>query len=170
MIARRARPRFTVRLEVPRAESLRAWGAVAADFERSLAEQVSPVVSEARVESETRRGPDSVRVRIAVTAGAADVGQAAVIAWDVFRTAAGEDIAAWDVNAATAEVRPADSPLCPRVWAGDADTAAAQLGRAVALAHQGGNQDTAACQAAKAALPFTACAPAAVPAVSRAPA
>ena len=72
---------------------------MAADFERSLAEQVSPVVSEARVESETRRGPDSVRVRIAVTARAADVGQAAVIAWDVFRTAAGEDIAAWGVNA-----------------------------------------------------------------------
>ena len=29
------------------------------------------------------------------------------------------------------------------MWAGDADTAAAQLGRAVALARQGGNQDTA---------------------------
>ena len=59
------------------------------------------------MESETRRGPDSVRVRIAVTARAVDVGQAAVIAWDVFRVAAGEDIAAWDTGAATAEVRPA---------------------------------------------------------------
>src|SRR5258708_19127509 len=108
MIVRRGRPSFTVRLEVPRTGSLRAWGAVAADFERWLAEQVSPVVSEARVESETRRGPDSVRVRIAVTTRAASVGQAAAIAWDVFRTAAGEDIPAWDVNAATAEVRPAD--------------------------------------------------------------
>jgi hypothetical protein len=72
---------------------------MAADFERWLAEQVSPVVSEARVVSETRRGQDSVRVRIAVTARAADVGQAAVIAWDVFRTAAGDNIAAWDIAA-----------------------------------------------------------------------
>jgi len=109
MIVRRGRPSFTVRLEVPRTGSLRAWGAVAADFERLLAEQVSPVVSEARVESETRRGPDSVRVRISVTARAADVGQAAVIGWDVFRTAAGEDAAAWDVNAAAAEIRPAET-------------------------------------------------------------
>jgi hypothetical protein len=68
---------------------------VAEDFERLLAEQVSPVVSEARVESETRRGPDSVRVRILVTALAADVSQAAAIAWDVFRTAVGDDASAW---------------------------------------------------------------------------
>ena len=60
MIARRGPARFTVRLEVPRTGSLRAWGAMAADFERWLAEQLSPVVSEARVESETRRGRDSV--------------------------------------------------------------------------------------------------------------
>jgi hypothetical protein len=120
MIVRRGRPSFTVRLEVPRTGGLRAWGAVAGDFERSLAEQVSPVVSEARVESETRRGPDSVRVRIAVTTRAADVGQAAVIAWDVFRVAGGEDIAAWDSAAASAEIRPgaladrAHSPEQPR--------------------------------------------------------
>jgi hypothetical protein len=109
MIVRRGRASFTVRLEVPRTGSLRAWGAVAADFERLLAEQVSPVVSEARVESETRRGPDSVRIRILVTARAADLGQAAVIAWDVFRTAAEENIAAWDTGAATAEIRPVES-------------------------------------------------------------
>jgi hypothetical protein len=106
MIVRRGQPSFTARLEVPRTGSLRAWGAVAADFERLLAEQVGPVVSEARVESETRRGPDSVRVRITVTARAADVGQAAVIAWDVFRTAAGEDITAWDTGGAMAQIRP----------------------------------------------------------------
>jgi hypothetical protein len=63
-------------------------------------------VAEARVESETRRDPDTVRVRILVTARAADVGQTAVIAWDVFRTAAGEDAAAWDIAAASAEIRP----------------------------------------------------------------
>ena len=107
MIVRRGRPRFTVRLEVPHTGGLRAWGAVAEDLERWLAEQVSPVVNEARVESETRRGQDSVKVRITVTARAADVGQAAVIAWDVFRTAAGEDIAAWDIAAASADIRPA---------------------------------------------------------------
>ena len=89
--------------------SLRAWGAMAADFERWLAEQVSPLVSEARVVSDTRRGQDSVRVRIAVTARAADIGQAAVIAWHVFKVAAGEDIPAWDTGAATAEIRPAGS-------------------------------------------------------------
>ena len=109
MIVRRGRASFTVRLDVPRTGSLRAWGAVAADFERLLAEQVSPVVSEARVEAETRRGPDSVRVRILVTARAADVGQAAVIAWDVFRVAVGEDAAAWDLAAASAEIRPAET-------------------------------------------------------------
>jgi hypothetical protein len=39
MIARRARPRFTVRTEVPRAGGLRAWGAVARAFEERLAAQ-----------------------------------------------------------------------------------------------------------------------------------
>ena len=63
------------------------------------------------MESETRRGPDSVWVRIAVTARAADVGQAAVIAWDVFRTAAGEDIAEWDIESASAEIQPAGNAL-----------------------------------------------------------
>jgi hypothetical protein len=33
-----------------------------------------------------------------VTARAAAIGQAAAIAWDVFRTAAGEDITAWDTG------------------------------------------------------------------------
>jgi hypothetical protein len=111
MIVRRGRASFTVRLEVPRTGSLRAWGAVAADFERLLAEQVSPIVSDARVESEVRRGRDSVRVRMAVTARADNVGQAAVIAWDVFKVAVGEDIAAWDTAAASAEIRPAGKVL-----------------------------------------------------------
>jgi hypothetical protein len=107
MIVRRARPRFTVRIEVSHSGGSQAWGAVAGAFERRLAAQVSPVVSEARVESEVRRGRDSVRVRIAVTARAADLGQAAVIAWDVFRVAAGDDAAAWDLAAASAEIKPA---------------------------------------------------------------
>jgi hypothetical protein len=62
-------------------------------FEQRLSAQVSPVVTEARLESEMRRGRDSVRIRILVTATATDVGQAAVIAWDVFRTAAGDAVA-----------------------------------------------------------------------------
>jgi len=113
MIVRRGRPYFRVSIEVPHTGGLRAWGAAAGTFERWLAAQLSPIVSEARVESETRRGRDSVRVRIAVTTRAADLGQAAVIAWDVFRTAAGEDIAAWDTGAATAMIEAA--PLA--AWA-----------------------------------------------------
>src|SRR5258708_2976011 len=35
-----------------------------------------------------------------------DVGQAAVMAWDVFKVAAGEDAGAWDMASATAEIRP----------------------------------------------------------------
>ena len=107
MIVRRGHPCFTVLIEVSHTGGLRAWGAVAGMFERWLAAQLSPVVSEARVESEIRRGRDSVRVRIAVTTRAADLGQAAVIAWDVFRTAAGDDIAAWDTGAATAVIQAA---------------------------------------------------------------
>jgi hypothetical protein len=43
-----------------------------------------------------------------VTTRAADLGQAALIAWDVFKVAAGEDAAAWDLGAATAEIRPTE--------------------------------------------------------------
>jgi len=97
VIVRRARASFTARLEMPRTGSLRAWGAMAADFERLLAEQVSPVVSEARVESETLRGPGSVRVRITVAAGRRRPGGRHRLG--LIRTAAGEDITAWDTGA-----------------------------------------------------------------------
>jgi hypothetical protein len=70
------------------------------------------VVHEPRLESETRRGSDVVRVRIAMTVRAADPGQAAVIAWDVFKVAVGEDAAMWDLDAASAEIRPEGS----RTW------------------------------------------------------
>ncbi len=63
------------------------------------------------MDSETRRGRDSVRVRIAVTAQAADLGQAVVIARDVFRVAVGDDAAAWDMADASAEVQPAGKAL-----------------------------------------------------------
>ena len=106
MITRRARPRYRVAVEVTHAGGWRAWNAVAAAFEQRLAAQASPVVHEPRLESETRRGSDVVRVRIAMTVRAADPGQAAVIAWDVFKVAVGEDAAMWDLDAASAEIRP----------------------------------------------------------------
>jgi hypothetical protein len=106
MITRRARSRYRVAVEVSHAGGWRAWNAVAAAFEQRLAAQASPVVHEPRLESETRRGSDVVRVRIAMTVRAADPGQAAVIAWDVFKVAVGEDAAMWDLDAASAEIRP----------------------------------------------------------------
>jgi hypothetical protein len=113
MIVRRARSRYRVRLEVSHAGGWRAWGAIAGVFEQRLSAQISPVVTEARLESEMRRGRDSVRIRILVTVAAADVGQAAVIAWDVFRAAAGDDAVAWDMAAASAEIGPAGTGLAP---------------------------------------------------------
>jgi hypothetical protein len=41
-----------------------------------------------------------------MTVHAADPGQAAVIAWDAFRVAAGEDTAAWDMASASDEIQP----------------------------------------------------------------
>jgi hypothetical protein len=105
MITRRARPRYRVTVEVPHAGGWR-WNAVAAVFEQRLGAQASPAVHEPRLESETRRGSDVVRVRIAMTVRAADPGQAAVIAWDVFKVAVGEDAAMWDLDTASAEIRP----------------------------------------------------------------
>jgi len=104
--ARRARPRYRIAIEAPHAGGWRAWNTAADGFERRLAAQASPDVHEPRLESETRRGSDIVRVRIAMTVRAADPGQAAVIAWDVFRVAVGEDAAVWDMAAASAEIQP----------------------------------------------------------------
>jgi hypothetical protein len=59
-----------------------------------------------QIEREFRRGRDFVRVVVVMTVVAADVGQAAVIAWRVFRRAAGDDIAGWDLAGASAEVSP----------------------------------------------------------------
>jgi hypothetical protein len=106
MIARLARQRYMVLLEVSRTGSLREWGAAAAGFEHRLAEQQSRPVITTRVESEVRRGRDRVRIRISVTVGAAAVAQAAVTTWGVFREAAGEDAAAWHMAGASAGVRP----------------------------------------------------------------
>jgi hypothetical protein len=106
MITRRARPRYRVAVEAPYAGGWRAWNVAAAAFEERLAAQASPAVHEPRLESETRRGSDVVRVRIAMTVRAADPGQAAVIAWDVFKEAVGEEAATWDLDGSSAEIRP----------------------------------------------------------------
>ena len=99
-------PRYQVHLEVSHAGGWRAWNLKARAFEQCLAALVSPVVREAVVESENRRGPGLVRIHILVTVAAADVGQAAVVAWDVFRVAAGEDLAAWDLAGTSAGIQP----------------------------------------------------------------
>jgi hypothetical protein len=87
----------------------RAWGAVSGEFERRLAGQESPAVIAPRIESETRRGKDYVRVTISMTASAPDVAQALTAAWWAFRKAASDDTAGWDLPGATAEVRPGES-------------------------------------------------------------
>ena len=78
---------------------------VRGEFERRLADQESAAVA-ARVDSEVRRGRDYVRVVIVATVDAADVAEAMDLTWWAFRKAAGEDLAGWDMAAATAEVRP----------------------------------------------------------------
>jgi hypothetical protein len=99
--------RYCVRLSVPRRGGLRAWRAASDDFDRALAGQESATVVAPRVEAENRRGGDYVRVVVVATVRAADVAEALDLAWQVFRQAAGDDPAGWDMTAAMAEVRPA---------------------------------------------------------------
>ena len=54
----------------------------------------------------TRRGRDYLRIAIAMTVTAEDPAQALTVAWLVFRKAAGDDVAGWDLAAASAEVVP----------------------------------------------------------------
>jgi hypothetical protein len=96
-------PREAVRAAVRR---VRAWGLAAGDFERDLAAQASATVSRPRVEGETRRGRDSVRVTVTMEIMAEDVGQALATAWWAFMKAAAEDTASWDTGGVSAEVRP----------------------------------------------------------------
>lgn len=93
-------------ISVPRSGGWRAWGSARGHFERRLAAQESPTVTGARIESETRRGRDYVRITISVVVSAPDVAQALAAAWWVFRKAASDDAAGWDMAAATAEVQP----------------------------------------------------------------
>ena len=113
MIVRGDGTRYSVRLSVPRIGGVRAWGAVSGEFERRLAGQESPAVTAPRIESETRRGRDYVRVTILMTASAPDVAQALTAVWRAFRRAVGDDTAGWDMASTTAEVRP-EQPLTAR--------------------------------------------------------
>jgi len=104
---------YVVWVDVPRASGWRAWNAAAGGFESRLAEQVSPPVLDAQIESETRQGQEYVRVRVTVSVQATDVADAVGAAWEVFRAAAGE-IGGWDLAAASAQVRPAGlAPVRP---------------------------------------------------------
>jgi hypothetical protein len=98
--------RFQVRLTVPRRGGVLQWLRASGDFERRLAEQQSPTVAEAGIESESRRGRDYVAVRILMTVDAANVAQALTVAWEAFHRATGDDPAGWDFASAKAEVQP----------------------------------------------------------------
>jgi hypothetical protein len=98
-------PRWLVRLSVPRLGGVRAWGAASGVFERSRARQEACAVTEARIESETRRGRDFVWVNVVMTVAAEDVVQALMVAWRVFQRTAGEDLTGWDLEAASVEVQ-----------------------------------------------------------------
>jgi hypothetical protein len=95
--------RWTVRLNVARRTGWRAWGMASGGFERALAQQASAVVITPRIDSESRRGRDYVRVTLVMTIIAADVAEALDRAWWVFRKAA--DPGGWDTVTVLAEVR-----------------------------------------------------------------
>jgi hypothetical protein len=142
MIDRPTAARYIVRLSVPRIVGWRGWGAVSGEFERRLVEQASRAVTSARLESESRRGRDYVRVTVLVTVEAADVAQAMAATWRVFRKAAGDDIAGWDLPGAAAEIRPVE-PLTHQVPRGGMRTAsqAAAIAYRVQTAATAGQRD-----------------------------
>jgi hypothetical protein len=103
--ARPERPRYRVRVEIPRISGTRGWSAAATAFEQGLAAQASLLVTERRIELVTRQRRDYVRV--SVTVEAAHVAEAAVVAWALLQQAAGEEATGWDLAGASAEIRPA---------------------------------------------------------------
>jgi hypothetical protein len=96
---------WAVRLSVARRGGWRAWLVVNADFERDLTGQESDSVLTPRIEAESRRGRDYVRVTMAMTVIAPDIAQALTAAWWTFRKAVGNDTEGWEMASATAEVR-----------------------------------------------------------------
>jgi hypothetical protein len=106
MATTRSRRRWAVRLSVTRRGGWYAWGPISGDFERSLAAQAGSAVIQPRVDAETRRGRDYVRVTVTMTIASADVTGALAEAWQAFRDAASDDARGWDLASAAAEVRP----------------------------------------------------------------
>ena len=104
----RGRGRWAVRLSVTRRGGWRDWAVVSGDFERGLTALASRAVIKPRIDTETRRGRDYVRVTLAMTVAAGDVAEALASAWLVFREAAGADLRGWNLTSASAEVRPED--------------------------------------------------------------
>jgi hypothetical protein len=106
MAITRSRRRWAVRLSITRRGGWYAWGPISGDFERSLAAQAGGAVIQPRVDAETRRGRDYVRVTVTMTIASADVAGALAEAWQAFRDAASDDARGWDLGSAAAEVRP----------------------------------------------------------------
>jgi hypothetical protein len=64
---------------------------------------------DAGVAQSSVRGRDYVRAVVVATVGAEDVAETLDLAWWVFREAAGDALAGWDMAAASAEVQPPDA-------------------------------------------------------------
>ena len=109
MATTRSRKRWAVRLSITRRGGWHAWGPISGDFERSLAAQAGTAVIQPRVDAETRRGRDHVRITVAMTIASADVAGALAEAWQAFRDASRDDPRGWDLASAAAEVRPEDA-------------------------------------------------------------
>jgi hypothetical protein len=101
-------PLYSVHLTIPRSGGWHDWRTVSGRFEEQLGAHESPTVIGPHIEREVRRRPDYVRVIISVAVDAPDIAQALTAAWWMFRKAAGDDLAGWDLAEASAEVRPAD--------------------------------------------------------------
>jgi hypothetical protein len=101
-------PLYSVHLTIPRSGGWHDWRTVSGRFEEQLGAQESPTVIGPHIEREVRRRPDYVRVTVSVAVDAPDIAQALTAAWWMFRKAAGDDLAGWDLAEASAEVRPAD--------------------------------------------------------------
>ena len=106
MVTRRPRKRWAVRLSITRRGGWSAWAPVSGDFERALEAQAGSTVIRPRIDAETRRGRDHVRVTLAMTVVSADVAAALAEAWQAFMDAARDDPRGWDLPSAAAEIRP----------------------------------------------------------------
>jgi hypothetical protein len=86
---------------------MECMGPVSGDFERALEAQAGSTVIRPRIDAETRRGRDYLRVTLAVTVTSADVAGALAEAWQAFSDAARDDPREWDLASAAPEVQPA---------------------------------------------------------------